>query len=360
MARIGNILSALTGLLLLLCSPAGSIHAQALYPFDQSSAVTFAYHRIGEDAYPDTNLRIAQFESHVTELLEGSYTVMALPDILNAVKDGIVLAPKTVALTFEGGHRSVLDRALPLLLENEIPFTVFVATDKADWNSPNYLNWDDLRKLKRHKNVSIGIHPAAYTRLTDAPREEILRQINKARSRYREELGEDPKLFAYPFGEYSAAYHEIIASQNFLGAFGQHSGVIHSEADFLALPRFAMTESYGGLERFRLTAHAMPLPVRDVQPKDPHLSGDTPAIGFTVSPDLKEGLDKLSCFISGHGKPAMEKIGDSRIELRLNYPIEEDRTRVNCTMPGPVSDPGEPARWRWFGMLLTKPAVQFE
>lgn len=341
---------------LFLWLAAGMPAAAQAIPQDQAAAVIFAYHRIGEDQSPETNIRREQLESHIKELASGDYNVMPLPEIVSALKNGDKLPANAVALTFDGGHSSVIEVALPLLEKQGLPFTVFISTDHIDRKAPHYLTWNDVKRLDRIRGVSVGLHPASYIRIYHEPAEEITRQINTARARYRDELGKEPRLFAYPFGEYSAAYRNILEKQGFEAAFGQQSGVAYAGADLFSLPRFPMTESYGGLDRFRLIATALPLPATDIEPRDPMLQSTQPAIGFTIDASLKDQLGRLSCFVSNHAKPALNLVGEQRVELRLEEPLEGERTRINCTLPVAVTGENyEEPRWRWFGMQLIMP-----
>jgi hypothetical protein len=121
----------------------------------------------------------------------------------------------------------------------------------------------------------------------------------------------------------------------------------------LALPRFTMTDDFGDLDRFRLTAGALPLPVTDVVPEDSgNLAQNPPAIGFTVAPEVKD-LSRLSCFVSDIGRTGVMRPGGGRVEIRLEAPLQDRRTRVNCTLPD-----GGNSRWRWFGMLLVLPGIE--
>ncbi len=320
-------------------------------PNGDSAAVILTYHRVGEDAYPDTNIRTDQFRAHINELEDDGYTVLPLPDIVLALKNNTELPDKTIAITFEGAYRSALKNALPILLEKQIPFTVFFASDHADSNAQQHMNWADLRRLNRHEFVTTGMHPASYTRLAGESNEEILGQINKARLRFREKLKQEPKLFSYPFGEYSLPYRNLIEAQGFNAAFGLYSGTASAKSDIFALPRFTMTESYGDLERFKLVTNALPFPVSSIEPKDPYLTTNYPAIGFSVPDTLANDLSALSCFVSGQKQPVIEIPGEGRVELRLHAPLPEGRTRINCTLPLPHKKDDTP-RWRWFGMLL--------
>lgn len=322
---------------------------------DERTAVIFAYHRIGQDEYPSSNLRLEQFQAEIAELMQGGYEVLPLREIADALKSGAKMPGKAVALTFEGGHRSALENAFPLLIANRIPFTVFIATDPADTGNPDHLTWGELKDLKKYPFVTIGLHPASYIRLAGQGRNKILAQINRAKARFREELGEEPAFFAYPFGEYSLEYRNIVSEQGFTAAFGQQSGVAGPGADMFALPRFPMTEEYGDIERFRMAASALPLYVSDVQPADPLIPDGQPVIGFSMLPELARRSGGLSCFVSGEEKPDIEIVNENRVELRLAQSVDEERIRVNCTMPGPADPVDDAPRWRWFGLLLTLP-----
>lgn len=327
---------------------------ESITPVDEKSAIVFVYHRIGEDQFPETNIRKEQFDAQIREITGGDYTVLPVPEIVQALREERSLPPRTIGITFDGGHRSILEHAVPILVKNEIPFTVFFSTDKADWNSPAYLDWQDLKKLARNDKVTLGIHPAAYTRLTEETPEAIRAQINSAKARFREVLDENPEYFAYPFGELSLTYRDVVEKNGFAAAFGQQSAVAYPGADFMVLPRFTMTENFADIERFRLTANALPLPVIDIEPADPLLTGADPIMGFTIATALSGQRETIACFTSDPGEPSVEILGKDRIELRIPQPFESSRVRVNCTMPGPQGiDPDGPPRWRWFGMLLT-------
>lgn len=350
----------LLGLKLCL-SPAIADDHNRLQGYDNNSASIYVYHRVGDDLHADTNIRTEQFASHIKELISGDYNVMSLSDIIAALKSGKSLPRKTIAITFDGGYRSVFKNAAPLLDEYKLPYTIFISTDIADTphSAQSYLLWKDIKKLARKDHVTIGLHPAPYDRIFDLAEGDIRQSVNKAIARYREELNEEPRLFSYPFGEYSKTYKAVIKAAGFESAMTQNSGKAHKDSDFLALPRFTMTETYGNLDRFRMTGNALPLPVYDIHPKDPHIQSDElPVIGFTLHEQLIEKADKMSCFLSGHGKIEHQMVTPKRVQIKTSQTITDRRVRVNCTMSEKNSPDAELIRWRWFGMLLTHTPAQ--
>lgn len=321
--------------------------------YDDKAAVIFAYFAIGNDNNPSLSIRTEQFTQQINELKSGGYNIARLDDIVDAFAAGTPLPPRTVAITFDGADKSILQHAAPLLIDNDLPFTVFIPADRVASGKPPFMDWGDLRKLKRSGLVSFSLHPSSYSRLADSGDAEIKRQINNSLAAIRDELDVNVGLIAYPFGEYDEAYQKVVKSMGFKAAFGQQSGVAWSGDDRYALPRFTLTERYGDMDRFLMTANALPLPATDISPGDPHLNSLTPSIGFTAPDDLAKSLKSLSCFSSSAEKPELQILG-SRVEIRMSKPFREDRPRINCTLPV-AGAPGEEPRYRWLGMMYTVP-----
>lgn len=325
--------------------------------YDQRSAVIFSYFAVGSDDAPSASVTAAQFAAHVEEIVEGDYKVLPLQEIVDAFRSGRRLPPHTVALTFDGADRSVLTAALPALEKHGLPFTVFVPEAGVSSGKPPFMTWDDLRALKRSGLAAFGVHPSGYARPGGLSAEDLRRQINNSIARIREELDVEPRLFAYPFGEYDAAYRDVVRKSGLDAAFGQQSGTAWAGDDLFALPRFTQTEAYADMERFVMTANALPLPAKDLSPSDPRLNDLKPAIGFTVPEGLAKSLKDMSCFTGGK-KPDLQILG-SRVEIRMTAPFEEDRPRINCTLPVAGAG-GEEPRWRWLGMMFTVPPELLE
>ena len=326
---------------------------------DKSTAVIFLYQRIGEDNVPGSNISVEQLIEHIQELKKGGYNVLPLPKIIDTLKNGNELPPKSIGITIEGAYQTTISNALPLFEEAHMPFTVFFASDMPDSNNPTHLSWSQIKKLRKNKLVSLGILPASYEHMVNQTTEKKSALINKAVSRYREMLDEDPQLFSYPYGEYDATLKKQLTDYKFKAVFGQQSGGVYTKSDFMALPRFTMTDDYGDLDRFSLTANALPLPITDLLPEDTIITQNPPRIGFTISPDITN-LSKLACFASSLGKLPLTRLGGNRIEIKLEQPLTDRRTRINCTLPNDVTLPGEPLNWRWMGMLLIIPTLDEE
>jgi len=306
------------------------------------SAVVLMYHRFAEGKYPSTNTTVEQLDAHIAELLSGPYTVLPLPEIIERTLNGPPLLDRTIGISIDDAYRSVYTVAWPRFKAAGLPFTVFVATSHVDRGSSVHMTWDHLRDLAAD-GVSIGHHTVSHHHMATASPERNRKELSQAFQRLGDELGQRPKLFAYPYGEAGVAVSQLIEDTGFQAAFGQHSGVIGSVGDMFYLPRFAMNEKYGGIERFRLAVNALPIPVTDMTPLD-HVISDPnpPAMGFTIHENIGD-LGQLACFVSHAGRANLERLGPNRIEVRIAAAFPIGRSRLNCTLPAGKG------RWRWLG-----------
>jgi peptidoglycan/xylan/chitin deacetylase (PgdA/CDA1 family) len=91
------------------------------------------YHRFGD---ADTPRRLSQglFEEHL-DYLTRHFRVRRLADVIEALREGRPIEPRTVVLTVDDGYADFVEYAYPLLQKYEVPATVFVVSDFLDRNS---------------------------------------------------------------------------------------------------------------------------------------------------------------------------------------------------------------------------------
>jgi len=318
-------------------------------PAVDNGAVVLMYHRFGNPKYPSTNVRMEQFKNHVAELSKDKYTVLPLSEIVAALKRGEPLPERAVAITVDDAYESFFTEAWPLLKEAGMPVTLFASTKPIEQDFDTIMSWDQLETFAEHELASVGNHTHSHAHMPEQSLDANLAEIERSQALLEDHLGTAPTLFSYPFGEYSRDIVKLVAERGFEAAFGQHSGAIGRTKDLRTLPRFAVNEAYGGMDRFGLAVNTLPLPAREVTPKERVLSDDTnpPIYGFTAHETVAH-LDKLSCYASGRGKVAHEVLGQ-RVEIRLDKPLDAGRARINCTMPTPSG------RWRWLGAQFVVP-----
>ncbi|GAB4143348.1 MAG: polysaccharide deacetylase family protein [Sphingomonadales bacterium] len=305
-------------------------------------AVILLYHRFGEDDVPSTNIRLDQFDAQLDWLAEQGAHFISLDDLLTAFEQGRPLPEFAIAITADDAFRSIAEQAWPRLKARGIPLALFVATDAVSRGQGRYLDWDGVRALARD-GVSIGHHGGAHAHMAGLSPAAARADLEAANDVYKRELGAVPALLAYPYGEYDPALARLARDLGFRAAFAQFSSVATASGERFALPRFAINESYGRMERFRLVARARALPVASFQPTDPWLGDRNPPAMRLVLEAGAGGFDQLTCYAST-GANAVPLARDGRtVRLMLDKPFPPGRGRVNCTHPGPDG------RWYWFG-----------
>jgi len=343
---LGIFLSAL-GLFIAPVS-AQNVSTQNYEPDDGASVIM--YHRFGEADYPSTNTRLDQLEAHIAELKNGDYSILSVGEIITRLKSNQRFPSRSIAITIDDAYTSVYTEAWPRFKKAGIPFTLFVATNPVDLGLKRYLTWDQIREMAADPLVTVASQTASHLHMADSTDEQNMADLVASNARFRAELGYVPKLISYPFGEFSQRVINTVKKAGFVAAFGQHSGAFGAgylqNDDLYRLPRFAMNENYGTIERLITAAAALPIPLQDVIPQDTIVdpNGNPPYIGFTIAADLPR-TDQMACFSNHQGKLKLERLGP-RVEVRMTQKLPQGRTRLNCTLP---ADDG---RWRWFGMLF--------
>ncbi|OIO06334.1 MAG: hypothetical protein AUJ52_12560 [Elusimicrobia bacterium CG1_02_63_36] len=113
-------------------------------------------------------------------------------------------APETdspaAAFSFDDGYRDTLKSAAPLLVDRNIPFTVFVPARHIGDSSGLHLTKSELRELASLKNVRIGAHGDRHTPLTRLDDAELLEELEGGRRRLEDLLGKPVDSMSYPYG----------------------------------------------------------------------------------------------------------------------------------------------------------------
>jgi peptidoglycan/xylan/chitin deacetylase (PgdA/CDA1 family) len=117
-----------------------------------------------------------RFATHL-DFLARRYHPISLRDYLTARDTGQCLRDYSVILTFDDGFRNFLTVAAPLLVERNIPATVFLITDKvaqengegeSSWSPEDdqkSLSWAEARMLKEQYRFEFGSHTCSHSRL---------------------------------------------------------------------------------------------------------------------------------------------------------------------------------------------------
>ena len=323
--------------------------------FSADQATAFIYHRFGDPRHPATNTSLEDFRAHLEALRAGAYTVLPLGEIVARLRRGEPLPERCVAITVDDAFRSFLSGAVPLLRQYGYPATLFI--NSGEVGGPDYLDWGELRQLAEN-GVEIGNHSAAHGYLLDrrrgesaaAWRQRVAADIRAAQEQLAARLGRVPRLFAYPYGEFSRELIEVVRELGFEAAVGQQSGVIGRGQDLFALPRFPVGGEYSSLQAFRDRLRFRPLPLQVLAPADTLVGTGNPPLWRVAIADGAIEPRTLRCYVPGQ-PPAAVTVSDAAAgiyEVKAVAPLTGRRSKYTLT----ASDAR--GNWYWFSQLWVR------
>ena len=302
------------------------------------------YHRFEENKYPSTNIKNEIFSEHLKEINNLGIEFIKYKKFEEIIK--IDIDKNYLLLTIDDAFESFYLNAWPILKNKKIPFILFVSTREV--GKHGYMTWDQIREIDKSNLGTIGNHSHSHEYLVDWEDNKIKSDLETSIKIFKKELGYSPKIFSYPFGEYSNSLKKIVSDLNFKFAFGQHSGVIDITKDFLELPRFPINEKYGELKRFKSILRTLPLPYENITPENRYLkdSQNPPQVKIKFFENLFS-VENINCY-SNEGnvwkKSDVKFINKYELKILLKDKFKSERGRINCSLWE------EGGRWRWLGI----------
>ena len=307
---------------------------------EDEGILSIMYHRFDEIKYPSTNIRMNVFLEHIKLIKELNYEFIHPDDFIKNFN--IPKKKKKILLTVDDAFLSFYDVAWPYLKENKIPFILFVSTEPV--GNKGYMTWEQVKEVDKENFAVIGHHSHSHEYLIEESNQNFIKDIEKANLIFNKNIGYIPKLFSYPFGEYSEFQRNYI-SNNFDFAFGQHSGVIDVNKEKFQLPRFPINEKYGEINRFKSIINTYPLEYKSLTPINKKLnSQDNPPVFSVEFFDAQTNIQNITCYSNDGGtwEKSNTKFINNTLSIEFREAFLPRRGRINCSL----NDDG---KWRWFG-----------
>jgi len=331
-------------LILLLLSISKSFAASTAKINTDNGIITLMYHRFNENKYPSTNIKNEVFIEHLNEINNLQIEFITYEKFEKKVNSEI--DKNYVLLTIDDAFESFYKNAWPILKEKKIPFILFVSTREI--GKFGYMNWEEVKEIEKNNLVTIGNHSHSHEYLIDWSDEKIIADLEKSIEIFNENLGYSPKIFSYPFGEYSNNLKKIVSDLNFTFAFGQHSGVVDPTKNFLEMPRFPINEKYGDLKRFKSILQTLPFPYKSIEPENRYLkkNNNPPKIEIQFFENLIN-INNINCY-SNEGnvwkKSKIQFENKSKLLILIKEKFKSERGRINCSLQD------KSGKWRWLGI----------
>ncbi len=294
-----------------------------------NSCVVLLYHNFSQSTPKSTSINPELFEQHLQYLEDNNFNVLSLSEMVQDLKNNSI-PKKCVSLTADDAYVSIYKNAYPLLKKYKIPLSVFVSTDSIDKNYKAMMSWKNMKEMQG-QGVEFLNHSVTHPYLIDMPTEERSFQIIHAQERLEEELGVNEKMFAYPYGEEDIELLDSVDELGYVG-FGQHSGALSYGNDLSNLPRFPMTDRFGGMDSFKLKVNTLAMPVI-YKRINPVVDNGSPLLELEFIESISKSKQKqFACYV-GTGKASVNWVSDIAVSIKSNEPIYSRRFRYNCTLP---------------------------
>jgi peptidoglycan/xylan/chitin deacetylase (PgdA/CDA1 family) len=170
---------------------------------NQNNFRTLMYHSIVPDETSNINnnmweLRLSLFKDQIKFVKENkNFKIYKSGELLNKIpKNGL-------SITFDDGYKNNYEFASPILIEKNIPFTIFIITDYIKNNKKGYLNENMLKALSNNSLVTIGSHSKNHYDLTKLSEKNLEDELSYSKLYLEDLIGKEVNSMSYPYGKYN-------------------------------------------------------------------------------------------------------------------------------------------------------------
>lgn len=315
-----------------------------------NAAVILQYHHVSSETPKITSIEPEQFSKHLALLKEKQYQVVSLPALMDKVASGQNVV-NHVAITFDDGYKNLLEHAIPELERYGFAYTIFVNPQTIDEKNASSLTWAQLKALTK-KGATIANHGMTHDSLARIPTGISLNEwieskgaaILAAQARIVAETGQDYRLYAYPYGEYTPQWQKWMRDNGFV-AFSQQSGAVGNFTDLSIVPRFPVSQPYDKISSLSDKLNTLAFDLTPVE------QSGTTVVNYGSAKELVMKVNNLdfhpkllACYVSGLGKQEVTWLDESTFKVTLSNDLNPGRQRCNCTAPS-IS---MPSRYYWY------------
>lgn len=205
------------------------------------------YHSIAEGSGDPYAVSPSSFRDQVSWLLEHQFEPVSLSVLVSLLKksdfQGLM---RKVVFTFDDGYSDFMTDALPILLRNGVPATIFIIPgmlgEKASWSGHSknvrLMNESEIRKVRAH-GISIGSHTMTHENLTTLCHEDLHRQLVDSQAKLRD-LGESFYALSYPWGKFMSGTLSVAKATGYDCAVTVGGEMRPGRVNIYRLPRMTM------------------------------------------------------------------------------------------------------------------------
>ncbi len=191
------------------------------------------YHSLRENAYLDKKnlykIEFNEFKKQLSYLISNNYTFSSL----NYLK----YKNKEISITFDDGYESIYSILTPLLVNKNIPFTIFVTPKFVKSNESRFINKKQLFELSSLGNIEIGAHGYNHLNLVNLSQDKLINEVFDSKKFIEDVIGKKVNYFSYPYGQTNKSIIKIIKKAKYKAAFTSRIGTLKKNDNKFLLNR---------------------------------------------------------------------------------------------------------------------------
>ena len=190
------------------------------------------YHHIGFSLRGETVYTVSPeaFDQQMNLLYQWGYKSISVETLARALKEGALLPPRPVLLTFDDGSETTYSRALPIMQKYGFTGVAYIVRNYVGVSG--HLSADQIRGLSS-LGWEIGSHGLSHIELTSQPRKHEA-EVIESRRRLEKLLGVPVLSFAYPFGVYDDDSLIYVRDAGYIAAMGLGKEALQTDLFYLS------------------------------------------------------------------------------------------------------------------------------
>jgi len=130
-----------------------------------------------------------------------------------------------VVITFDDGHRSNLELAVPLLLERGLTAYFFITTGFTD-SRPGFMSSQEITSLASVPGMVVGSHGVTHRFFNDMSKEEAVSELVESKETLENLTNHPCESMSFPGGRYNKKVLRLMKSSGYSQWFGSDIGMV--------------------------------------------------------------------------------------------------------------------------------------
>ena len=211
------------------------------------------YHSVSDAPAAGTralSVRPAMFAAQLRYLRRQGFSGLTFGELCQRRRSGQPLPARPIVLTFDDGYADLIEEAVPIMIEQGFPATVFVTTGwlrgaaryVAGTPPDRMLSWGQVTELSA-AGLEIAAHSHSHPQLDQISEPRLWVELASSRRLLEDRLGHPVCSFAYPFGYSTKRVRAVARETGYLQAAVVANAVAGSACDPFGVPRLTIRRS---------------------------------------------------------------------------------------------------------------------